>query len=94
MLMDDEAQEAQSGSDTEGSLKDFIVADSEVEAELKASKSVFLLDRWVWYSQTLNRTTVSHSHPKPVQGHSSEESDGLSEYERYVLNFKVLQTKI
>lgn len=84
-LVDDEAQEAQSGSDTEGSLKDFIVPDSDVEVEVRATKSVSLFDHLVWYFQSLSRTTLSHRHPVLVQGHSGEDSDGLSEHERYVL---------
>lgn len=40
-LVDDEAQEVQSGSDTEGSLKDFIVRDSDVEADTPKLVSSF-----------------------------------------------------
>lgn len=81
-LVDDEAQEAQSGDDTEGSLKDFIVPDSDAEVATMRSVSSFIY--LLYNSQTCSRKTATRRELVPVQACSSEDSDGLSEYERCI----------
>lgn len=75
----------QSGSDTEGSLKDFIVPDSDVEGD--TPKLVFSLNYSSCNSQLFSRKTVLRREPVPSQDDSDENSDGLSAYERCVFIF-------
>lgn len=88
MLVDEEAQESQSESNTEGSLKDFIVSDSDVEAE--NTKLVSSLHYSFCDSYIFSRKSKSTLRRQPLASDDSNEtSDGLSEHERCVIFFNV-----